>query len=384
MRVVLTRREGLDSRDGVAIFIVSLAQALVELNHDVKIVVGSLRSRAEYLRLLSPRLDLSVHALSNTPPTGFKSILAWLRGKRAIDSFRPDLVLHSEAMPIPMRGTIIQVVHDLQPRTGRLAPLWRSIRRFSFKRCDHVVATTTELRDELVRDLGMPPSKLSVIPKCIDRQAYQGLNLSRRERAILHAGTLPYKDPAASIRAFGVIDDPSVRLYITGDITASVQEAVRVLPGRLQHCVTLVGEADGATVRGLHNRVRIAAFPTLYAVPVASATVMEAIAAGTPIVGSSRLSRDVLVDGENGLVVDTNPVTMAAACKAVLDDDALWLRLSAGADRMVRKFDAFRVAEQYLNLARGRKRNRMTAADRRFETDCELTNEHNRHLDHAL
>jgi glycosyltransferase involved in cell wall biosynthesis len=382
MRVVLTRREGLDSRDGVSIFIVSLAQALVELSHDVMIVVGSLRSQ-EYQRLLSPRLDLRIHALSNTPPTGFGSVRAWLRAKGIIDSFRPDLVLHSEAVPIPMRGTIIQVVHDLQPRTGRLAPLWRSIRRFSFKRCDHVVATTTELRNELARDLGMPQSLLSVIPKCIDRQAYQGLDISRRERAILHAGTLPYKNPAASIRAFGVIDDPSVRLYITGSITAPAQEAVRLLPDRLRDCVTLVGEADGATVRGLHNRIRVAAFPTLYAVPVASATVMEAIAAGTPIVGSERLSRDVLVDGENGLVVDTSPLAMAAACKAVLNDDALWLRLSAGAGRMVQKFDAFQVAEQYLSLALAGKGNRMTAADRGFEPGGGLTNEHNVHLDHA-
>jgi hypothetical protein len=45
-------------------------------------------------------------------------------------------------------------------------------------RCDHMVATTTELRDELVRDLGMPVSQLTSIPKSIDRQAYQGLGVS--------------------------------------------------------------------------------------------------------------------------------------------------------------------------------------------------------------
>ena len=89
---------------------------------------------------------------------------------------------------------------------------------------------------------------------------------------------------------------------------------------------------------------------TRYTIPVASATVMEAIAAATPIVGSSRLSRDVLLDGVNGLVVDTAPSVMAAALKAVLDDDALWGRLSVGAGRIVRRFDAYRVAQQYLSL----------------------------------
>jgi glycosyltransferase involved in cell wall biosynthesis len=369
MRVVLTRREGLDSPDGVSIFIVSLAQALVELDHEVKVVVGDLQSRSEYERLLAPRLDLPILALSSTPLSGSASAWAWLRAKRAVDGFRPDLVIHSEVVPVPLRGTIVQVVHDLQPRNGRLAPLWRSIRRLSTRRCDHVVATTTELRDELVRDLGVPPSRIVVIPKCIDRPAYHGLNLSVRERAILHAGTLPYKDPEATVRAFGALDDPSVRLYITGDVTAAAQGAVDMLPDRLRRCVVFMGAADGQAVRSLHSRVRVAAFPTKYAIPVASATVMEAVAAGTPVVGSSRISGDLLVDGENGLVVSTEPNTMAAALRATLNDDTLWTRLSAGAGRMVEQFDAYRVAAQYLELVHVRDRSRSVFADRGFSAD---------------
>jgi glycosyltransferase involved in cell wall biosynthesis len=354
MRIVLTRREALDSPDGINIFIVSLAQALSDLDHEVKIVVGSLQSHAEYRRLLAPRLDLPILALSRTPLTGLASAAAWLRAKWTIDRFRPDLVVHSEAVPLPLRGTIVQVVHNLELRSGRLAPVWRIIRRFSTRRSDYVVATTTELRDELVRDLGMPRHQLAVIPKCIDLQAYRGIDLAARERAILHSGTLPYKDPAATIRAFGVLDDPSVGLYVAGDITRPTQAAVDALPDRIRRRVTLLGPADGQTVRGLHGRVRVAAFPTRYAIPVASATVMEAIASGTPIVGSSRLSRDVLVNGVNGLVADPDPSAMAIALRSVLNDDALWLRLSAGARRMAQQFDAFRVARQYIELASAR------------------------------
>jgi glycosyltransferase involved in cell wall biosynthesis len=212
MRIVLTRREGLDSPDGVNIFLVALGQALSDLGHEVKLVVGSLQSEAEYRRLLAPRLDLPILALSSTPLTGPASAIAWLRAKRAIDRFRPDLVVHSEAVPLPLRGIVVQAVHDLEPRSGRLAPIWRSIRRFSARRSHYVVATTTELRDELVRDLGLPPHKFVVIPKCIELQAYQGASASARERAILHSGTLPYKDPVATIRAFSALNDPSVRM----------------------------------------------------------------------------------------------------------------------------------------------------------------------------
>ena len=171
------------------------------------------------------------------------------------------------------------------------------------------------------------------------------------ERAILHAGTLPYKDPAASIRAFAALNDATVRLYITGEVTAPMQQVLDTLPGHLRAGVVLMGEADGQTVRALHSRVRVASFPTCYAVPVASATVMEAVAAATPIVGSSSLSRDVLVDGLNGMVVGTRPEEMAAAFTALLDLDLLWSSLSKGAAQLIERFDAHRVAEQYLALA---------------------------------
>jgi glycosyltransferase involved in cell wall biosynthesis len=230
--------------------------------------------------------------------------------------------------------------------------VWRSIRRFSTKRSHYVVATTTELREELVRDLRISESQLVIIPKCLDLEAYRGA--ATRERAILHAGTFLYKDPAATIRAFGALDDPSVRLYVSGDVTAPTQEAVDGLPDRIRRQVTLLGQVDGNAIRSLHGRVRVAAFPTRYAIPVASATVMEAIASATPIVGSARLSRDVLADGVNGIVVDSAPSAMAAALTAVVNDDALWCRLSAGAQRMAERFDATRVARQYVELASAR------------------------------
>jgi glycosyltransferase involved in cell wall biosynthesis len=189
-----------------------------------------------------------------------------------------------------------------------------------------------------------------LIPKCIDRTLYNRQPLASRERAILHAGTLPYKNPVASVRAFAALNDQTVRLYITGEVTAPLKQALDALPKHLRACVTLMGEADGQTVRALHGRVRIASFPTWYAVPVASATVMEAVAAGTPIVGSSSLSRDVLTDGVNGLVVGTRPEDMAASFRSVLDQDLLWSRLSDGAGQLIERFDAHRVAKQYLAL----------------------------------
>jgi glycosyltransferase involved in cell wall biosynthesis len=84
----------------------------------------------------------------------------------------------------------------------------------------------------------------------------------------------------------------------------------------------------GLHALALNGRVRVASFPTRYAVPVASATIMGAIAAGTPIVGSASLSRDVLSEGVNGLVVGTEPDELAAGFRAVLNDDVRWPQFS--------------------------------------------------------
>src|SRR5947208_387838 len=101
MRVVLTRREPLDTPDGINIFIVSLAQALSDLDHEVKIVVGSLQSHAEYRRLLTPRLDLPILALSRTPLPGLASPAACRRARWIIDRVSPALVVHTHAVHLP-------------------------------------------------------------------------------------------------------------------------------------------------------------------------------------------------------------------------------------------------------------------------------------------
>src|SRR5690349_24562517 len=62
MPVVRTRREALDSPDGVNVFIMWLAQALMDLGHDAMVVVGSLNSYAEYQRVVAPRCDLPTAA----------------------------------------------------------------------------------------------------------------------------------------------------------------------------------------------------------------------------------------------------------------------------------------------------------------------------------
>jgi len=355
MRVILTRREPLDSADGVNIFIVALAQALSDQNHEVWIVVGALGSELQFRRLHSPRLDLNVTVLSDTPLQGAASLAAWLRGKRIIDRLKPDLIINNEAIPFPFAATTVHVVHDLEPRPGALAPVWRSIRRYSMRRSNHVVATTTELQLAVLKEIGVSPDRVKIIPKCVDLSLYNSRGFVERERAILHSGTDLYKNPAATIGAFGLMADPTITLYLEGEITESVRIALQALPSHIRDRAIPLGKLDGVARRRLYRRVRVASFPTQYrGPPVASATVMESIASGTPIVGSSRVSRDVLAHGTNGLVVpsETPQCEFALRLGEIINDDALWTKLSTGALRVASRFSAPIIADRYIELAK--------------------------------
>jgi len=66
--------------------------------------------------------------------------------------------------------------------------------------------------------------------------------------------------------------------------------------------------------------VRVLCVPSRYVVPVASPTVLESFAAGTPVVGSTGISRDLLSPGVNGYRCDPgNEVEIAASIEALLD-----------------------------------------------------------------
>jgi glycosyltransferase involved in cell wall biosynthesis len=53
------------------------------------------------------------------------------------------------------------------------------------------------------------------------------------------------------------------------------------------------------------------------------------MACGTPVVISSAVPEEVIIDGYNGIRVNSyNPIDYANALERLLEDEKLWLRLS--------------------------------------------------------
>ncbi|CAN5776827.1 hypothetical protein BH23CHL7_BH23CHL7_06340 [soil metagenome] len=355
IRVVITRRGHLDVRDGINIFIFALANELRRTGNDVAVVATTAGDHGR-LKHLFDMEDLPVlQAVERGPPrvTAKGLSLGWLtRGRALIDEFQPDLVINNGVLPFKPRGTSLGLSHDMGWRTSqqRFGAVRRLYKRYGYGRCDKVVAMCSEVRLALSRELSIELDSIHLMPPAVDVPDPPAGSAANREDAILHAGTADYKNPAATVRAFGLLGQGSTRLYLEGPANATVEREVMELPVGARRRVELLGELGAVDLRRLHRSVRVASFPTRYTVPTASATVVEAIAERTPLVGSTLISEDVLVDNANGLVA-RDDAARAKAFRALLADDELWARLSRGAACLAPSFAVERAARQFLALS---------------------------------
>jgi len=359
MRIIITRRARLDVPDGINISVFALAGQLLKSGHKVALVASQVGSIAEirrhfplpaYPRMFSVEGDgggIQYQGLS----------WKWLTvGRSILNTLQPDLVIHNGALPFRSRAVTCTVIHDIESRTHEnqaLAAISRFYKRFSYQKVDTVVVTTKEILSSLRSEIKINVNNARLIPPCIDLQSYNQYDITKREDMVLHAGTEAYKDPCASVAAFSQLDRRSTRLCVTGPVRDDLATFVARLPEHVRNRVELCGQVGAAELRHLFASARVALFPTHYAVPACSGTVLEAVASATPIVGSTNISADVLREGINGYRCE--PITeRAKAMRRLLEDDALWTSMSDGARSIGRDFAAESVASAYLNLCTSR------------------------------
>lgn len=356
MHVVLTRRaDPLEVPDGINVFVFALADELMRRGHEVSVVSGAAsdgQAVSRFYRLeRSPRIVSLSGRRSLTPP---RAAWTWsTRGRRAIARLAPDFLIVNGVVPVRFPALTCAVSHDLEQREGALGTRGRTLyKRVSYRRADRVVATCTELRLALAEELRIPPDRIGVIPTCIPVESYTPRPLSERRPAVLHMGTADYKNPAATIAAFATLRHPDARLYVTGPDAPALRPVLDGLPAEVRDRVELTGYVSEQELRELLATVRCLSVPSTYWSPVASPTVLEGLASGTPVVGSHSISEDLLQEGVNGYRRSPSDAAgLAAAMDELLDDDARWEALAAGALRTSREFGSARVADEYLRLA---------------------------------
>ena len=223
------------------------------------------------------------------------------------------------------------------------------------RRTSGILAVSSDVRDSLA-ERGVDPSRVTVIGHGIEREwlVTSPRPASAGPPVVGYLGRLvAEKDPLLFIEVAEVARHRGLqarwRLYGDGPLAAACRERVRALG--LEQEVELMGHVPDAR----------AAYDELDLLVLTSRTegfglvLLEAAARGVPAVAVDLPAvRDVVLDGETGLVCERSAEALATAAVRLAGEPALRERLGAAArERAGREFGVERMLEHVAALLRG-------------------------------
>ena len=237
------------------------------------------------------------------PRNARRRLLAEPLGPRGADLFHG---LNQRLPRISMRRAVA-TFHDLFVMTGVYStPEFRARftaqARDAAERADAVIAVSEFTRNQVVSLLGVDPAKIHVVHHGIRNLAESTGAPSRREKIILNVGAIQKrKNIGRLVEAFETLAPPWQLVlagshgFGAGEILARIEDS----PARDRIRVT--GYVSAGDLAGWYARATVFAFPSLdegFGMPV-----LEAMAAGVPVIASNRSALPEVV-GDAAVLVD--------------------------------------------------------------------------------
>ncbi len=227
--------------------------------------------------------------------------------------------------------------------------------RSYLSKCQHVVIPSESIKEYLVNEYGLQDG-YTVIPTGTELEPFQdadGDALRRQmgwqnDKVIVSIGRLAAeKNWETLVQAVAQIcqSHPDVRLVLIGDGPA--KQSLETLAAELgiAERVTLTGALSFTDVPAYMRAADLFGFASV--TETQGLVTLEAMAAGLPIVavdGSG--TRDIVQDGEQGILVENDASALAAAMDKVLSDPRQMRRFASRALKKSREFDINHLAKQ--------------------------------------
>jgi glycosyltransferase involved in cell wall biosynthesis len=234
------------------------------------------------------------------PANARRRLLAGPLGARAADLFHG---LNQRLPQIPLRRAVT-TFHDLFVLTGEYSTAEFRARfaaqaRDAAERSAAIIAVSAFTKSQVVSLLGVEASKVRVVHHGIRDLPHVS---APREKVILNVGAIQKrKNIARLVEAFETVD-PGWRLVLAGSLgygSAEILARIQQSPARGR--ISVLGYVSRGDLARWYRRAMIFAFPSLdegFGMPV-----LEAMAAGTPVVTSSRSALPE-VAGDAAILVD--------------------------------------------------------------------------------
>jgi glycosyltransferase involved in cell wall biosynthesis len=264
----------------------------------------------------------------------------------AMRRLRSSAVLVQYTAPVA-RVPAVVAVHDLSfedprarewlPRATRMR--YRATVRASVRRASHIVVDSEYTREDLVHRYGTDPDRVTVVPLAVEPRFADLLRATPERRCdrptvLVVGNVLPRKNLSVVARAVRILRDrgEDVVLRIVGTVHPTgrpdVERARQLLGG---DAVTVTGYATPAALAGELRSAHVLAFPSLFegfGIPV-----LEAMAAGLPVVASDRTSLPEVTGSAGLLVPAEDPSAWADALSQAMRPDVAARMRAAGLAR---------------------------------------------------
>ncbi len=344
MKIALIRREYITHLDGVNRFIAYLAEGFIKLGYEATIFSwcyqGVEREKlGEWFKemhgLDSP---IPIHTLKQEPCRGdpwFKMAFDWLtKGSKLLSEEGFDVAIVNGIIPLMFKPKIA-VSHGFTRKVGWF---YEILVRELYRRYDRIICVSSKLRDETKTRRNID---CTVIPLPLKLELFKPLEPGEREDIIIHIGTRPVKNPQISIEAVKILREKgyNVKLVVIGPPAT----LPRVEGVEYKYAISEKEKLE------LLCKAKALILPSSY--ESFSYASLEATACGTPAVVSNATPEEVVIDGFNGIRVNSfNPVDYANALEKLLGNHELWLNLSRNALDFARKYNYIEIARKYIDL----------------------------------
>jgi glycosyltransferase involved in cell wall biosynthesis len=342
---------------GTAVAAMGLARALTEAGAGV--VGVSARHSAPPPEPWRPPVE--TRALALPRPVLYESWHRLRAPKVQRATGRVDVIHATTAAMPPRSAPLVATIHDLawvsypEHFTKRGLRFFETGLQLARRDADLILCSSLATMKDC-RANGIDPQKMRHVPPAVNAsRAADDLISGVRSRYglerdyVMWTGTIePRKNLRGLVQAFGSLDRPDLDLVLVGP--RGWNEDLDAVVSPIRDRVRLLGFVPASDLGPLYAGARVFCYPSLlegFGLPV-----LEAMAQGTPVVTANGTSTEELGQDASMLVDPRDPDSIAGGLREVLEDEAVWRKLSEAGPQRASEYSWDRTAELTLRAYR--------------------------------